>query len=393
MADQIIPDSGTPASGGPSERKKVPFSVAQARRNLQAAERNLKDLQKQKVTGPLLEQAKDAVREARKELERLTTGSREDRRDARQDFMGEYYNELGGPWIAELVKRDPELRNLLEKAIRNDDVDGFLDDLYQSDWWNDDKRSGSWKRAFQMEFAKDSTAWKDSIADAKKAIVRIAKSMYGIDIPANMLDSLARRYMYQGWGEQGDDGLAQFLADAVARGYIGRENKPDDPNAAGFELGGSALDGARTWRDRAKAFGIDLGEAWGEDTIKKILDPSANFTEEDAWNQIIANAESLYPVFAGKLSKDFSVRDAGAGYISQMARLLELNDPNAIDLTDPLLQRAFTSLDDKNQPRLMPLWEFTQQIKKDERWQYTNNALNTYSSIGSDLARMMGFVG
>jgi hypothetical protein len=41
----------------------------------------------------------------------------------------------------------------------------------------------------------------------------------------------------------------------------------------------------------------------------------------------------------------------------------------------------------------MPLWEFNQAIKKDERWQYTTNALSTYSQIGSDLARMMGFVG
>ena len=56
------------------------------------------------------------------------------------------------------------------------------------------------------------------------------------------------------------------------------------------------------------------------------------------------------------------------------------------------MQRAFTNVDDKGEPVAMPLWKFTQEIKKDARWQYTTNALDTYSSIGSDLARMMGFV-
>ena len=62
-------------------------------------------------------------------------------------------------------------------------------------------------------------------------------------------------------------------------------------------------------------------------------------------------------------------------------------------LSRPLLQRAFTNIDQSNNPSLMPLWQFNQEIKKDARWQYTSNALNTYSQIGSDLARMMGFVG
>jgi len=51
------------------------------------------------------------------------------------------------------------------------------------------------------------------------------------------------------------------------------------------------------------------------------------------------------------------------------------------------------NVDANGNPAAMPLWQFTQEIKKDGRWQYTTNALNTYSQIGSDLARMMGVVG
>jgi hypothetical protein len=182
-----------------------------------------------------------------------------------------------------------------------------------------------------------------------------------------------------------------WLADVKQRGWIGE--KPEDESQIGFAPGGSAANDARTWRDRAAAYGLDMPESWAQGVTDKILDPNSNFTEDQAWNEIVSAAEGLFPVFAGKLSKDRSVRDLGAGYLSQMYRYLELDNPDSIDLSDPLLQKAFTSLDENGNPTLMPLWKFNQEIKKDDRWQYTTNALSTYSQIGSDLARMMGFVG
>lgn len=385
MADQRVPNSGEQPSGGPNPQKKTPFSVAQARRELREAERVLKQYENEKVKGQLLEDAKDAVREARKTLENLTTGSRDDRREARSEFMGEYYNELGGPWIAELVKRDEELRRLFEKAIRTDDVDGFLDDLYQSKWWNDPKKSGSWKTAFQMEFAKDKTAWNDSIEQAKQVIKDEAQRVYNMDVPEAILDQIARRFMYQGWSKNNYRGLKVWLASQFRK-------QSGDPETD-LTPGGLLVEQERALRDAARNYGVFRPDAWFRKTSESILNPDANFTEDDAWNELISEAESLYPVFAGKLSKDRSVRDVGAGYFSQLARYLEINDPELIDLQDPLLQKAFTNVDANGNPTAMPLWQFTQEIKKDGRWQYTTNALNTYSQIGSDLARMMGFVG
>jgi hypothetical protein len=199
-----------------------------------------------------------------------------------------------------------------------------------------------------------------------------------------VLNKIARRYYYQGWNTD-DRGLRTWLASQFRK----QSGAPD----AALTPGGALLDTQRTLDDAVRAYGLTRDAGWSQATAAKILDPNAKFDQDDAWNELIAEAESKYPVFAGRLSKERSVRDLAAGYIGELAQMLELRDPNSVDLSDPLLQRAFTSLDEKNQPRLMPLWEFNQQIKKDERWQYTNNALNTYSSIGSDLARMMGFVG
>jgi len=384
VADQPLTGNDAP-SGGPNPDRSVPFSVAQAQRELREAERTLKQYEQEKVKGQLLDDAKDAVREARKTVERLTSGSRGDRREARQDFMGDYYNELGGPWIAELVKRDAELRRLFEKAIRTDDVDGFMEDLYQSKWWNDPKKSTSWKMAFQQEFAKDKTGWNQSIEDAKLAIREAADDVYNMVVPEAILDQIARRYMYEGWSRNDNRGLKVWLATQFGK-------QAADPESD-LTPGGALLDVERTLSDAVREYGLTREADWARLTAQQILNPNSDYDQDDAWNELIAEAESKYPVFAGRLSKDRSVRDLASGYIGELSQMLELRDPSSVDLNDPLLKRAFTSLDEKNQPRLMPLWEFNQQIKKDERWQLTNNALNTYSSIGSDLARMMGFVG
>ena len=72
MADQPRFDPNAP-SGGPNEgkKRKAPFSVAQARRELKAAQQKLKDLQARNVQGQMLDDAKTAVEEAEKALKNV----------------------------------------------------------------------------------------------------------------------------------------------------------------------------------------------------------------------------------------------------------------------------------------------------------------------------------
>jgi hypothetical protein len=297
--------------------------------------------------------------------------------------MEDYFSRLG-PEVANLVRTDDELRQLFDEAVRKGwDAQTFNSELKKTDWWLDPKKGSAWRAAFEMEFNQPPGVWNEALGDARDKIRDLANELYNIAIPDDVLNKIARRYYYQGWNSD-DRGLRVWLA-----GQFGKQQ------AGGNELtpGGALLDTERTLSDAVRAYGLTRDADWAKRTAQQILNPNSNYDQDDAWNELIAEAESKYPVFAGRLSKDRSVRELASGYIGELASMLEIRDPNSVDLSDPLLKRAFTSLDDKGQPRLMPLWEFNQQIKKDERWQYTNNALNTYSSIGSDLARMMGFVG
>lgn len=370
-----------------AEANRKPEAIRIAQRDIRLARQAVKDAEKL-GSETAIQQAKDRLKEAEAALRRIRKADPgQERKDARADFMEDYFARLG-PEVANLVRTDPELRRLFDEATRKGwDSQTFMSELKKTDWWKDPEKGTSWQQAFTLEFESRPGVWQEALDDAKTKIRDLADQLYNIQIPEATLDAIARRYYYQGWGKGDDRGLKVWLASQFAK------QSTDSETAGSLTPGGLLLDTERGLRDAARAYGVYRDSDWFKKTSQSILNPDSKYTEDDAFNELIADAESLFPVFAGKLSKDRSVRDIGAGYISQLARLLEISDPSMIELSDPLLQRAFTNVgEDKKTPTLMPLWQFQQEVKKDARWQYTTNALDTYSSIGSDLARMMGFV-
>ena len=73
-------------------------------------------------------------------------------------------------------------------------------------------------------------------------------------------------------------------------------------------------------------------------------------------------------------------------YKAAMAQTLELN-PNAIDLTDPALSNAITG------DKTMTTYEFQRALRKDNRWQYTNNARSEASDVATQVLKDFGFMG
>ena len=74
-----------------------------------------------------------------------------------------------------------------------------------------------------------------------------------------------------------------------------------------------------------------------------------------------------------------------------MASLLEIGDADQIDFNDQLLKRGLQSVGADGKPRVMPLYEFEQQIRKDPRWDKTDNAYEVYANVGTNLLRTFGF--
>jgi hypothetical protein len=73
-------------------------------------------------------------------------------------------------------------------------------------------------------------------------------------------------------------------------------------------------------------------------------------------------------------------------YKSAMAQVLELN-PNNISITDPALTKAISG------DKTMTSYEFQRELRKDSRWQYTNNAREEVSDVALKVLRDFGFQG
>lgn len=97
-----------------------------------------------------------------------------------------------------------------------------------------------------------------------------------------------------------------------------------------------------------------------------------------------------YPAWEDKIRKGFDPWQISSPYRSAAAALLEL-DPDDVGLDDPLVKMGLQSTGADGKPRIMPLYEFEQQVRNDSRWQTTDNAYQTYTRVGTDLLRMFGF--
>jgi hypothetical protein len=87
------------------------------------------------------------------------------------------------------------------------------------------------------------------------------------------------------------------------------------------------------------------------------------------------------------LSQGYNLNQVFAPYRQTMAAVLEIDDPNTIDLNDPLLRSAISDKGDMN------VYDFKKALRKDERWQYTEQARQDVSSATIGILRDFGFQG
>lgn len=87
------------------------------------------------------------------------------------------------------------------------------------------------------------------------------------------------------------------------------------------------------------------------------------------------------------LGQGYNLDQIYAPYRNTMASILEIDDPNSIDLNDPTLRSAITDKGDTN------IYDFKKALKKDNRWQYTENARQEVSDAALRVLRDFGFQG
>ena len=118
-------------------------------------------------------------------------------------------------------------------------------------------------------------------------------------------------------------------------------------------------------------YNLDIRNGKDINVIKNQIRNLAGIGRPDNIKKLLAEGTDLGTIYAP--------------YKRTMATLLEL-DPESIDINDTTLQ---TAIGDKE----LPIYEFRKLLKKDPRWQYTNNAREEVSSKALRVLRDFGFQG
>jgi hypothetical protein len=124
--------------------------------------------------------------------------------------------------------------------------------------------------------------------------------------------------------------------------------------------------------DQLASYANDVRNGKDINIIKNTIRDSAGLGMPDNIKKMLANGTDLETIYSP--------------YKTTMASTLELN-PNDIQIDDPILRKALGP--DKE----LSIYDFQKIVKKDPRWQYTNNAQDQVGNVIDKVLKDFGFKG
>ena len=129
----------------------------------------------------------------------------------------------------------------------------------------------------------------------------------------------------------------------------------------------NGLDLTKNFGDKIQGWLTDINKGEPIDNIKQKIREIAKIGMPDNVKKLIDGGIDLADIYAP--------------YKNTMASVLELS-PDAIDLSDPTLRAAITGQGE------VPLYDFERALRKDTRWQYTNQARGEVASATQKILQI-----
>ena len=221
----------------------------------------------------------------------------------------------------------------------------------------------------------------DKAADVQRELekirldVRTIVERLGVDAGKIDFEGIVNEARRNGWDQQDiENRLRRDLGDQLQSG----RNMMGDAGSFQTDL--------MTWAQR-NGIGIDPSTAAKYVANMTLGIQSLEDAKQDIRETYLIGA---YPAWEDKIRAGFDPWQISSPYRSTVANLLEL-DPEQVSLSDNLVKAGLQSTGADGKPRIMPLYEFEQQVRNDPRWQQTDNAYEAYTRVGQDLLRMFGF--
>lgn len=140
----------------------------------------------------------------------------------------------------------------------------------------------------------------------------------------------------------------------------------------------------------ARANGVSYNDNWYSSASRAVV--GGVKTLQDYENDIRRQAASAFPVYAEQIKAGQDVADIASPYVQRMGALLEIN-PADVDLFDSSIREALSGRNpETGKAQAKSLWQFENDLRKDPRWQKTNNAKETYANATQGLLKTWGLM-
>ena len=219
---------------------------------------------------------------------------------------------------------------------------------------------------------KDTSSYARGLASAKAYIESVASGLTGTMSPER-LDAFVKK-MYDSANDKDPNIINRELSALISY-------KP------GMQLGGAIGGDLTTLRATARANGFDLDTQFGSN-INDWLQRLAKGESIETFKNTIRSAAKLGlpDKVANLLDQGLDIKDIYAPYRNVMASVLEVA-PDSIGLDDKTLRMAI------GPEKEMSIYDFQRVLRKDPRWQYTDNARQESSTAVLGVLRDFGFQG
>lgn len=276
-------------------------------------------------------------------------------------------------WNVALMNSDPDLRKLFGKAVTGGwEASKFVAELRDTTWF---KTHGEAYRTNFVKKSVDPTQWKTDLKDRSSTISDLSRNM-GSLLTGPQLAKIAEQSLMLGWSDaQIKDALGKYVQ--VKQSGTGK----------GQYLGDAGKNYTALTR-LAKANGYAIPKGKTEGWLKEIA--MGNADVDFYADHIRRQAAKAYPAYSDELLAGSDLEDLVSPYREAQANLLEV-PPDTIGFDDKLMKKALSYRDAKGNPGVMPLYDYEDQIRKDTRWRYTDNAHKEVLGAGQDVLELMGF--
>ena len=273
------------------------------------------------------------------------------------------------------MNSDPELKNLFAQAVKHTwDSSMFIAKLRATKWFQ--HHSASVRNAIMQETS-DPATYKANVDQMFSTVRDTWGKMFGTaNMDPKVLRTWAETAHRMGWSE------AQ-LVDRMTAGINYQKLLKEST------LGGTAAETSGQIDNLLGNYGLDLGDTWKSAQLEKILE--GNDTIGGVQDRVREMAMREYKAFAPQIQAGQSMREIADPYVQKMASLLERSS-GEIGLSDKMIQSALKRTDAKGRPAALDLAAFADEVRKDKRWQYTDNAKQEVGNVTSTLLRSFGLM-